>query len=441
MPELTTQDATRTRKVKTIIDTVEPIVEKSETGLGMTPLEYVRQLADEQLPLCKLYIYRVDPKTTGSYIDLVSDRVDEQILEERYGGKILAVKLQHKTADGLKEGYQSRIEVLSEPKYTKRELFANPSLAPAPAATPASSGGISEAMLSRLIDKLLEEKLTAQTANSSAIEATVNMMKSASDRAIDVIAAQVPKPDSAGGGIRETLALLKELGVLGGAQQSGKNSILETIAVLKELGVVGAKSETKSLAEQLKDFQALKEFLGGDDSGGKGSGRTNIYDVLSAIADKGPQMLDKVMFMANENIRRKQAAAARQGIAATEALPPAVATERPVEVVEPENAAPAATTGVDPDEPFKKLVVKRIQENADPLIVLNLIEAWNPQVAAMLHAFNREAVRSFIQADSILKEALNAPEFEKWFAAFYELIEEDNRDVDEGAEPGSKRVQ
>lgn len=78
---------------------------------------------------------------------------------------------------------------------------------------------------------------------------------------------------------------------------------------------------------------------------------------------------------------------------------------------------------------------------ADPVIVLNLIEAWNPQVAAMLHAFNREAVRGFIQADSILKESLNAPEFEKWFAAFYELIEEDNRDVDEGAEPGSKRVQ
>lgn len=438
MPELTTQDATRTRKVKTIIDTVEPIVEKSETGLGMTPLEYVRQLADEQLPLCKLYIYRVDPKTTGSYIDLVSDRVDEQILEERYGGKILAVKLQHKTADGLKEGYQSRIEVLSEPKYTKRELFANPSLAPAPAATPVnSSGGISEAMLSRLIDKLLEEKLSTQNANASAIESTVKMMENASTRAVDVVAAQVAKN---GNSLLETITVLKELGLLG--QKPEASGIRETLSLLKELGIVGGeKTQAKTLVDQLKDLTALKEFFGGEDAGGKGSGKTNIYDVLSAITDKGPQILDKVMFMANENIRRKQAAAARQGIAAAEALPPAVTTERPVEVAAPENAAPVATTGVDPDEPFKKLVVKRIQENSDPVIVLNLIEAWNPQVAAMLHAFNREAVRGFIQADSILKEALNAPEFEKWFAAFYELIEEDNRDVDEGAEPGSKRVQ
>lgn len=438
MPELTAQDGTRTRKVKTIIDTVEPIVEKSETGLGMTPLEYVRQLADEQLPLCKLYIYRVDPKTTGSYIDLVSDRLDEQILEERYGGKILAVKLQHKTADGLKEGYQSRIEVLSEPKYTKRELFANPSLAPAPAATPANSGGISEAMLSRLIDKLLEEKLSTQNANASAIESTVKMMETASNRAIDVIAAQVPKN---GNSLLETITALKELGLLG--QKPGDGGIRETLSLLKELGIVGGeKSQTKTLVEQLKDLTALKEFFGGDEGGGKGSAKTNWLDILQAAIDKSPQLVDRVMLMANENMRRRQAAAAQQAAPPESPAPlPSSTSEQPaVEIMPTENAAPASS-GTDPDEPFKKLVVKRIQENADPIIVLNLIEAWNPQVAAMLHAFNREAVRGFIQADSILREALNAPEFEKWFAAFYELIEEDNRDVDEGAEPGSKRVQ
>lgn len=433
MPEVTHAPAARTKKVSTTTIEEVPVSDKSERSLGMPALDYLRELPEDELGLCDVYVYRVEPKTVSTYIDKLNERLDENLLEERYGGRILAVKIQHKNG---KSGYQPRIQTVGEPKYTRRELIANPSLAPASAPSAAGSG-ISEATLNRLIDKLLDERLGRDASGglSSAVESTVKMMESASQHAIDVVAKQIPDRT----GPNDVLTAAKELVSLI-QPRNEKNSILETIAVLKELGILGASAQPKSILEQITELRELKDFLSGDEAGGGPSKKSNGWDVLNTLVEKTPQLFDRTVFLAEQNLKRKQAAAATaaraQQAAAETAAPQTLPPRAPTT---PESTLPqAAVVAADPDEPFKRRVVEMIREDTDPVIALNFIEGWNPALAAMLHMFTTEQVRNFIATDPFLSKALDLANFNDWFEAFLEDIAEDKKTAAQTEESSEK---
>lgn len=417
---------------------------QSRPGVG-DGFSYLAGLTDEELASTRVRIYRRQPTNDGFIGQLSSDpedmtiqRITEKWIEKMFGGGRYDMKIETK---GGAEGYVGGIVIAGEPK-SRVSATAQPNhtgeseLAKAFAA----SVEMQNKLLEKLVDRDSDDRRSSSSANASAIESTVKMMESASNRAIDVVAAQLPKQQA--NSLVETITLLKELGIIGGEKKDG--GIRETLSLLKDLGIVAPPSQTKTIVDQLRDLSALKEFFASEDGGGKGSAKTNWLDILEAAIEKSPQVLDRVMFMANENMRRKQAAAAAGQQAAAPGgpsqLPPNTVDAQPVSPPASPAAPQAVAPGADPDEPFKRRVLQHVTDNADPIITLQFIEGWDPRVAAMLHVFSVDQIRGFLAADPILKQAFDVPTFEQWFTAFLDEIEQDKRDAEESGSPNAKKV-
>lgn len=426
-----------TTRVKTI---TEKEVEEPQGRPGVGDgFSYLAGLSDDELASTRVRIYRRQPTNDGFIGQLSSDpedgaiqRITEKWIEKTFGGGRYDMKIETK---GGAEGYVGGIVIAGEPKLRSAQAAAQNNHGESELAKAfAASVEAQNKLLEKLVDRDSDDRRSASSANASAIESTVKMMESASNRAIEVVAAQVPKQQ--GNSMVETITLLKELGVIGGEKKDG--GIRETLSLLKDLGIVAPQSQAKTIVDQLKDLSALKEFFAGEDGGGKGSGKTNWLDVIEAAIEKSPQVLDRVMFMANENMRRKQAAAAQQ------ASSPSAPSQLPPNVVEAQAAAaqpsapPPPAAAADPDEPFKRRVLQHVTDNLDPIVTLQFIEGWNPQVAAMLHVFSVEQIRGFLASDPILKQAFDVPTFEQWFVAFLDEIEQDKQEAEEAGQPVKK---
>lgn len=425
-------------RVKTIRE--EEVEEKpARPGVG-DPFSYLAELSDEELARTRVRIYRRQPTNDGFIGQLSADpedvpiqRITEKWISTTYGGGRYDLKIETKAGA---EGYVGGIVIAGDPKTrpsANAPTASNGGGESALAAALAASMERQNQLLEKLIDRDGDDRRSNNAASASALQSTVEMMQTASNRAIDVVAAQMPKN---GNSLLDTITVLKELGIVGGEK---KDSVRETLGLLKELGIVAPKSEAKGLVEQLKDLTALKEFFA-NEGAGQGNAKTNWLDVLESAIEKSPQLLDRVMYMANENMRRKQAAAAGQQAAVQPSQPLPGATVE-VQGAEPSAPAPPATRAAngDPDEPFKQRVLEHIRDGSDPIVVLQFIEGWNAQVAAMLHTFQPEQIRGFLAADPILKQALDLPHFEKWFGEFLEEIEQDNQDAEEQTARGPKK--
>ena len=118
-----------------------------------------------------------------------------------------------------------------------------------------------EQFIEVLRDELQRSREVGQ-APDAATDKVVQILSSASEKAMEMVTRHVPEQDGGNGigALKDAILLLKELGLMGG---TGGGDIMKTIAVLKELGLIGQPQPQADLLGQLKTMMDIYEKFSG----------------------------------------------------------------------------------------------------------------------------------------------------------------------------------
>ena len=76
------------------------------------------------------------------------------------------------------------------------------------------------------------------------------------------------------------------------------------------------------------------------------------------------------------------------------------------------------------DRYLKQRVVALVAENADPVMLLDMIDGAAPVLAAMLTRATEQQIREFLAGDPQLAEITKLPHFEEYLARLIEVLHE-----------------
>jgi hypothetical protein len=296
---------------------------------------YMQSLTPEQWKEHIVYLTREKPKThmngvVGGYLAKIVEPFDQDDIKTAYGGYEFSYIMKR----GREAIYSGRFAVEAEPRLDKDRELPTPN-----DATPAGFAGQFIAMLRQELER------SRGNGNDSTTAKAVEMLSAASDKATELILKQVPDASNPATALKDLVAVIKDLGILGG-QTAAAPSIIDTIKTLKELGLIGQQFDPmKNLDTMLSLFDKLDGLRGG------GGGRRGNWK--DSLVDKGlelvPQVLDtfRETREANVNIARERARAAEH-LARVQPPPgrPAVPS-----VMTPRGAAPAPGAGAEPPGP------------------------------------------------------------------------------------------
>jgi len=103
-----------------------------------------------------------------------------------------------------------------------------------------------------------------------------------------------------------------------------------------------------------------------------------------------------------------------------------------LDAVAQDEAARAATAVASTQEAqvvdryVKQQIVRLVAEQADPLMVIDVIDGMHPAIGALLSRATEAEVRAFLAADPILAEITRLPHFEPYLADLLAALHEDN---------------
>jgi hypothetical protein len=297
-------------------------------------------------------------------------------------------------------------------------------------------------------------------------------MSSAAEKAMDMITKRVPDsapPVNKSTEIRETISLLKDLGIIGQPQPQPK-SLIEQIAELVGNPVFGPmirdffvpKNPLDQLGQVTTLFDVIEKIRGAaGDGGGKKDWRAMLAegaiqrgpDILKEIGE----LLDKNREAASERRAAAEANARAMEIARTMPPPGQLAAAAPVasapqsapiaaaplrvvpldNVAQPSPSAssPAAATipaaeGLSQKDTdavaafMKKRIVEMLDEGRDAEDVVDFIDDVDPTVNNLLAEHTPDMVTMFLRGDPLLGKAVQSPNWKQFLSVAQEYIKE-----------------
>lgn len=287
----------------------------------------------------KVYLYDEEQGKGSKYLELISQPFDIEWLRQNHGGGTYRAQLNDPSGRIVAKQIFS---INGEPK---RKPVTSVQNAPA-AAVPVDSFQTSvlnmiqegqrrqEALIERLMDRDRGYNNSPPAAPSMDPMALITPVLTG---VVSVFTSMIPKP----GNPLDDLLKLKQL-------MGQDRDVFSELAKFKELGLIGGSGGNGDLLKQLEVVMAVAEKIGIGGGGGK--------SVLEVIADKGPEMLGKIVsgigeYRALEEARMKTATAvasiqANQPRVAQAPAPAALPANGAQPNPQPQNSQPASTSGV-----------------------------------------------------------------------------------------------
>jgi hypothetical protein len=277
------------------------------------------------------------------YLDMFVEPINPQMIKAKYGGGKYRAILRKNSQ--LKTSHDFEIE--GTPVYAVKERPANVG-----ASTSAGNdGALIQQFIGVLRDELERSRQANTNGNGAGESATVTMMSSAAEKAMDLITKRVPENGSPTSSLREAVALIKELGV-GAGQKSALGELLQILqpfmGILQPLlqKLLTPQDPATQLATFLTIFEKIDALRGG---GGGDSGKPRDWKAIAV--EKGlealPSVLDQLratqdtsLKAAEENRKRAEAQARTAEIVRTLPGPGQPAAPGSSQAV-PQSAAPA----------------------------------------------------------------------------------------------------
>lgn len=448
MPTAKKDTAPKTATVsETIIrkETRDPVeVEVKEPKVEVSPQrefwKYIQSLTDEDWKTHHVTLYRYPlgqpkPDKLGRYVKTYKHGTpllsEDQIYEE-FGGSQYTALLKGPGRNGDPWTLISRHEW--EMDGPVKNPWNNSPSGSAPL------GGSTElaSTLQVLLPQLRNALQASPNAESPAIQASISLIKQLTDA--------MPKQQ----GISELVSGLADLKKLTGETGNG-NSLRETLAILKELGIIGV--ERRSIAQEVKEIMEIAGMLGG---GGAPARRADwpstLVETLPSILEKVTPIADKFADAARANARVAEirAGGAPRPPINTSTIPAAAlpAAARPAG---PESPAPRsvaapetepAATGPAPEVVAPNLVwakAKAVQMFLQGLPgdeVAGFLDHLDAQLGGYLASMDEPKFRAFVEGDVILRQIVSAPRYPSFVKDFVAYFSEDEEGgADEETQP------
>jgi hypothetical protein len=435
--------APRTKKVVTETTEEVPITEKSKyEGIGMPWQDFCAELTDATLAaITDIYIYRIDPNGRSVFQIKTHEPIDEEWIGNKFGGGTYNIKLYRKPNISH---FERNVILEGPPK---------PAV-PAPAAADTSTANGDMARVIGLLEKTIErldQKNTPAPAPDPTKQAdAASTMADATKKLVE--AAVAARPELPAKSPLDTVeGLLSVIDKLRPPtpRENGFDLDLDRLKKLREIMAPPAGAAQQSnVLDQVTTLSKLADLIDKFRGGGEVDWRTAL---ITTIGEKAPEIVGQIKDILQANAQATEARArAATAIAATRThipqppvIPPAppantAATPRPQPVpapsptwggpVEFETTAAPAGPGMPPNAPppeilselqiadrvFKRRLVELVREDADPAMLLAVIDGMAPAMAALLARATDEQVRQVIVGDPILQEITRFPHYEKY---------------------------
>lgn len=453
-----TAPRTRTVEVKT---TEEQPIESRWKPINATWQEFVAECSDpDTAAITEISLYRVEPAQHKGFLTKTSEPIDEAWIARNFGGGVYNIKIYRKPDFSH---FERNVAVAGEPKI--------PQLAgtvpPASAANDALAKAMERQadMIERLLDRVQQQPAQQQPAPTAAQDSIVKMLSEASTEAIKLVAAQA-KPAPAPEPPKENPLMQKILDVLverAFAKPDKADSLDAELTRLEKLKTILQPAGAVTVAGgPLEQFETLGKIVGAIDKlRGEGGGAPMDWKtaLVDKLADRLPDVAREVKEMFEANARTTEArargaaaVAAARATAPPAAVPlpqaprPAAAPGPPHVVPAPAPAAPSpewagpldlagATTQAEAaippeqiqeaqivDKYLKTRIVQLVAENADPMMVLTLIDGMAPVISAILARSSEQDIRNFLTNDPQLVEITKLPHYESYLVELIEAI-------------------
>jgi hypothetical protein len=445
--------AGRTKKVETITTEDVPITGTENQGLGTSWSDYLANVAEDELAITEVKLYRVEPRTQEGYICKVfGERVDENWIQERFGGGTFNVRIWSKSG---KSHLERNVKLVGSPKFVPNEVLPIAAQTPA-ASAPATDNAALLALLEKTIDRL--DHLQAGTAHPSpAQDQVVEIMASAAKRAVEIAGnSNKTTPEHSVDADLQRLKLMRDIFQPPPRAEDEMEKAFKQAMIKKLLDP--APTANKSLIEELKGLAELRELMGWSEGAGKAEHWTTA--LVNGVVQRAPELLDKLaeqnatkLEVARTELRRAEVIAnARRGAAAPPAPiapvqtsanqphpAPSTATPRPAVAppagplrmtpidgnagnpppapAELVSSEPPSVTGIDTESPgivqfVKERVVAMVQEGTPGGgIVAFLIGMRQQKFVQMLVKYTPEEISAYLRADPLLRQAVEHPDW------------------------------
>jgi hypothetical protein len=460
MPTATSKPAPKATVTEKIIRTEErdPIeVDVKPAAVPVQPnrefWKYIQSLTDEDWKSHKVTLYRyplgqVKPDKLGRYVKTYkagNPLLSEDQVYEEFGGSQYTAML-----TGPKDGQKSMLIAchnweMDGPVRNPWQISAG---------TPA--GGVPSELASTLqvvLDKLSAAQRSANPAADPAVKESISLIQ-------QLTSAFKPQ------GITELVSGLADLQKLTGAS-NGSSNIRETLTLLKELGVIGERP--RSLAQEIKEVLEIAGLLGNGGGEARPGARvdwpTALVQNLPGILEKVTPIADKFADAARANARVAEARAGRvipntPSASLTAAAVPVPAAEsrviRTVAAPETEPAiSPAAPPGAAPApgappgaaevfrppnmEWVKGKAVQMFQAGKSGDEIAEFLDNLDDNLGEFLASMNEEKFRQFIETDPIMRAIAPAPRYPTFVRDFVGYFSE-APESDEDAPPPAKKA-
>lgn len=392
--------------------------------------KYLASLTDDDWKDHKVTLYRyplgqTKPDKLGRYVKTYkfgTPLVSEDQVYEEFGGSQYTAML-----TGPKDG--QRGVLLARHSWEMDGPARNPwqQSAGAPGVVTPQNSELAQT-LQVVLEKLNVAQRSSNPAADPAIKDSISLIQ-------QLTSAMKPQ------GVGELVGALADLQKLTGSTiGGGGNSIRETIVLLKELGIIGG--ERKSLASEIKEILEIAGMMngGGGESGGGGRRQdwpTTLVQNLPSILEKVTPIADKFADAARSNARTAEIAAGRRGLPAPAparptpapatptpaAAAPVPAAESPasrsVAAPETEPTAAAPAPGEQPAIVFqqpnlewvKGKAVQMFQQGKPGDAIAEFLDNLDDQLGNFLASMDEPTFRAFIENDVILRTIVGAPRF------------------------------
>ncbi len=454
MPETT--PTPRIRKVRTITETEENDNEKKTRGLEMPWQEYLATLSAEDLAIHDIYIYRKEPVPISGYLAKVHECIDDQWLSDRFGGGTYDLVIRS-LGLGI-SAWERGVKIVGEPKLTDKEKPASNPVQVLPSSGADASNQRLVDLLEKTIERLSNLQQPTPTTPNPAQDSVLEVMSAAAKRGIEIAGGGGANTPAANPLMDKVLMMVLERGLNPPAPETFEQQLTK-LKTLRDIIAPSVPGSTGSLAEQLEGISKIGEMMGW--KGGGGGGGKWYEDVLRTLAEKAPEIFEKIREVSQDRVqveharlRRTEvaAAAAAQGAGGRQPVLPSTQTPAPSSAAVPVQAGPGGirmagmnggTPGTQSAAPptgaidteseafqlhMKQAIVRIFNEGGDGGFIVDFLMANNQgRFVEMLGRFSTEQISSYFKADPVLSLIASDEEWPAVLAEAQEYIQERQR--------------
>lgn len=426
--------------------------------------DYLASLSPGEWDERIVYLYRQEPNVIKSddrskkFIAKISHNFDEEWVRAQFGGgRFLAIVKNQRNGSGDAERKFS-FEIEGAPRLQADEKYRDAANPAQPGAPAPSAQAFDSAAIVRAVGDVLADARAGRDPDEDALARITETMRQGSAAAIEVIksAAMERAGSMSGNPMVDKLIEATVMRVRDGGGAGGVKDLLSLIAVMKELGFAGGAQQSPFAV-----LKELKEGLGIDvagmmKGGGKGDWRSTLAENAPSLIEGAVGILDKFAALQRQNFEIALATHRQRAADARVAAPPAPAPAAPMLAGAPAAVSPDTLAAESPLPPgfgaeapaaappgapvpsnefdfdkLRHLILRQFRSNhAGDFVADLMMEMW-PEQIPIFRTFLGKPKELIEQAkgDPVLSQIATDPEFPQFVLELTrELAGEDPED-------------